>query len=239
MLNQYIVTQGICTITTCISFRTRHNSQGCFHQFLYQLSHFWDRLPPERDLLSHYWDYLSPEGGLLSHCWDYLSPEGGFLSHFLDCLSPKGVSCLIAGIICISRRFLVPLLIYLSPDEGFLSHFPDCWSPEGSFLSHCLDYLSLRKEVFCPISGLFVSRKRLFVSFLDSLSPERGFLSHFWTLCLPKEVFFPIAGTICFPKEVFLSHCWDYLSPEGGFFCHKQKYTKTKAVSHKAGTKFL
>ena len=217
MLNQYIVTQGICTITTCISFRTRHNSQGCFHQFLYQLSHFWDRLPPERDLLSHYWDYLSPEGGLLSHCWDYLSPEGGFLSHFLDCLSPKGVSCLIAGIICISRRFLVPLLISLSPDEGFLSHFPDCWSPEGSFLSHCLDYLSLRKEVFCPISELFVSRKRLFVSFLDSLSPERGFLSHFWTLCLPKEVFFPllglfvsrrrffypIAGIICLPKEVF------------------------------------
>ena len=155
------------------------------------------------------------------------------MSHFLDCLSPKGVSCLIAGIICISRRFLVPLLIYLSPDEGFLSHFPDCLSPEGSFLSHCLDYLSLRKEVFCPISGLFVSRKRLFVPFLDSLSPERGFLSHFWTLCLPKEAFcpisglfvsrrkfffpllelfvsrrrffYPIAGIICLPKEVFLS----------------------------------
>ena len=110
---------------------------GMLSSILYQLSHCWDRLPPEGDLLSHYWDYLSPEGGLLSHCWDYLSPEGGFLSHFLDCLSPKGVSCLIAGIICISRRFLVPLLIYLSPDEDFLSHFPDCLSPDGSFLSHC------------------------------------------------------------------------------------------------------
>ena len=212
MLNQYIVTQGICTITTCISFRTRHNSQGCYHQFLYQLPHCWDRLPPEGDLLSHYWDYLSPEGGLLSHCWDYLSPEGGFLSHFLDCLSPKGVSCLIAGIICISRRFLVPLLIYLSPDEGFLSHFPDCLSPEGSFLSHCLDYLSLRKEVFCPISGLFVSRKRLFVPFLDSLSPEGS----------------------------FFSHCWDYLFPEGGFsipllglFVSRRRFFLSQTKIHK------
>ena len=239
MLNQYIVTQGICTITTCISFRTRHNSQGCYHQFLYQLSHCWDRLPPDGDLLSHYWDYLSPEGGLLSHCWDYLSPEGGFLSHFLDCLSPKGVSCLIAGIICISRRFLVPLLIYLSPDEGFLSHFPDCLSPEGSF--------------FVSLLGLFVS-------------PEEGFLSHFWTLCLPKQAFCPISGLFVSRKRLFVpfldslspegsffSHCWNYLFPEGGFsilflglfvsrrrfFCHKQKYTKTKAVSSKAGTKFL
>ena len=226
MLNQYIVTQGICTITTCISFRTRHNSQGCYHQFLYQLPHCWDRLPPEGDLLSHYWDYLSPEGGLLSHCWDYLSPEGGFLSHFLDCLSPKGVSCLIAGIIYISRRFLVPLLIYLSPDEGFLSHFPDCLSPEGSF--------------FVSLLGLFVS-------------PEEGFLSHFWTpclpkeafcpisgiICLPKEVFCPIAGTICFPKEVFLSHCWDYLSPEGGFFVTNKNTQKRKQLVLRLGRNFF
>ena len=179
MLNQYIVTQGICTITTCISFRTRHNSQGCYHQFLYQLSHCWDRLPPEGDLMSHYWDYLSPEGGLLSHCWDYLSPEGGFLSHFLDCLSPKGVSCLIAGIICISRRFLVPLLIYLSPDEGFLSHFPDCLSPEGSF--------------FVSLLGLFVSRRRFFVPFPGLFVSQRSFLSHCWDYLYLKEVSCPIA----------------------------------------------
>ena len=239
MLNQYIVTQGICTITTCICFRTRHNSQGCYHQFLYQLSHCWDRLPPEGDLLSHYWDYLSPEGGLLSHCWDYLSPEGGFfvpfpglfvsqrsfLSHCWDYLYLKEVSCPIADLFVSRWGFFVPFPgLFVSGRKFFVSLLGLFVSPEGGFLSHFWT-LCLPKEAFCPISGLFVSRKRLFVPFLDSLSPEGS----------------------------FFSHCWNYLFPEGGFsilflglfvsrrrfFCHKQKYTKTKAVSSKAGTKFL
>ena len=111
--------------------------------------------------------------------------------------------------------------------------------PKEVFLSHCWDYLSLRKKVFCP--------------FLDSLFPETGFLSHFWTLCLPKqafcpisgiiclpkEVFCPIAGTICFPKEVFLSHCWDYLSPEGGFFVTNKNTQKRKQLVLRLGRNFF
>ena len=37
-----------------------------------------------------------------------------------------------------------------------------------------------------------------------------------------------MAGIICFPKEVFLSHCWDYLSPEGRFLSHSKYYFSRK-----------
>ena len=112
----------------------------------------------------------------------------------------------------------------------------------------------LPKEVFCLIARIIcLSGRRFFVPFLDSLSPERGFLSHFWTLCLPKEafcpisgiiclpkeVFCPIAGTICFPKEVFLSHCWAYLSPEGGFFVTNKNTQKRKQLVLRLGRNFF
>ena len=69
--------------------------------------------------------------------------------------------------------------------------------------------------------GLFVSRRSFFVLFPGLFVswalclPKEAFCPGI--ICLPKEIFCPIAGIICFPKEVFLSHCWDYLSPEGGF----------------------
>ena len=85
--------------------------------------------------------------------------------------------------------------------------------------------------------GLFVSRRSFFcpisrtVCLLDSLSPERGFLSHFWDYLSPEGRFLSHCWDYLLPERGFLSHFWDYLSPEGGFLSHSKYYFSRKRFS--------